>query len=204
MQVPNSIGRIFMNRPWVSNTSPNNEAVYVTPNGKCFRGKLDEGATGLVIWDEVVKPDNPNNPAYRTDGSVWENFAGAWHYSNLNDSTANDRNLTMNGNPQADSNGVIGTAMEFDGTDDYLTTINYKAIGGGSARTIETWIKSNQSNSGILDWGASGNHWSFGWNAQGPFVETDHSNGKRQGNGCLLYTSPSPRDRQKSRMPSSA
>ena len=24
------------------------------------------------------------------------------------------------------------------------------------------------------------------------------------GNGCLLYTSPSPRDRQKSRMPSSA
>ena len=25
-----------------------------------------------------------------------------------------------------------------------------------------------------------------------------------QGNGCLLYTSPSPRDRQKSRMPSSA
>ena len=26
----------------------------------------------------------------------------------------------------------------------------------------------------------------------------------RQGLGCLLYTSPSPRDRQKSRMPSSA
>ena len=25
-----------------------------------------------------------------------------------------------------------------------------------------------------------------------------------EGNGCLLYTSPSPRDRQKSRMPSSA
>ena len=25
-----------------------------------------------------------------------------------------------------------------------------------------------------------------------------------QDNGCLLYTSPSPRDRQKSRMPSSA
>ena len=26
----------------------------------------------------------------------------------------------------------------------------------------------------------------------------------RRGHGCLLYTSPSPRDRQKSRMPSSA
>src|SRR5665213_3700246 len=29
-------------------------------------------------------------------------------------------------------------------------------------------------------------------------------NARRDGNGCLLYTSPSPRDRQKSRMPSSA
>ena len=28
--------------------------------------------------------------------------------------------------------------------------------------------------------------------------------GSRQGNDCLLYTSPSPRDRQRSRMPSSA
>ena len=27
---------------------------------------------------------------------------------------------------------------------------------------------------------------------------------KRQGNGCLLYTSPSPRDMRRSRMPSSA
>ena len=33
--------------------------------------------------------------------------------------------------------------------------------------------------------------------------EVDHSAGLRL-NGCLLYTSPSPRDRQKSRMPSSA
>ena len=30
------------------------------------------------------------------------------------------------------------------------------------------------------------------------------SNNKEISNGCLLYTSPSPRDRQKSRMPSSA
>ena len=32
----------------------------------------------------------------------------------------------------------------------------------------------------------------------------DGDRGADQGDGCLLYTSPSPRDRQKSRMPSSA
>ena len=32
----------------------------------------------------------------------------------------------------------------------------------------------------------------------------DEPDTKKNGNGCLLYTSPSPRDRQKSRMPSSA
>ena len=34
--------------------------------------------------------------------------------------------------------------------------------------------------------------------------ETDHRLGFAADNSCLLYTSPSPRDRQKSRMPSSA
>ena len=31
-----------------------------------------------------------------------------------------------------------------------------------------------------------------------------HAGGRGKSGGCLLYTSPSPRDRQKSRMPSSA
>ena len=36
-------------------------------------------------------------------------------------------------------------------------------------------------------------------------TETDIKRGRaREGRTCLLYTSPSPRDRQKSRMPSSA
>ena len=35
-------------------------------------------------------------------------------------------------------------------------------------------------------------------------VSTDELKGEKGDKGCLLYTSPSPRDRQKSRMPSSA
>ena len=34
--------------------------------------------------------------------------------------------------------------------------------------------------------------------------ELDHINSKKQSGDCLLYTSPSPRDRTRSRMPSSA
>ena len=37
----------------------------------------------------------------------------------------------------------------------------------------------------------------------GGFVSLDQDT-EHAGNSCLLYTSPSPRDRQKSRMPSSA
>ena len=37
-----------------------------------------------------------------------------------------------------------------------------------------------------------------------PLINDDIGTGCDVGNGCLLYTSPSPRDRQKSRMPSSA
>ena len=36
------------------------------------------------------------------------------------------------------------------------------------------------------------------------FLRVESPSAEVQGHGCLLYTSPSPRDRQKSRMPSSA
>ena len=41
------------------------------------------------------------------------------------------------------------------------------------------------------------------YNRHGKFKESFH-NLRLYARGCLLYTSPSPRDRQKSRMPSSA
>ena len=39
---------------------------------------------------------------------------------------------------------------------------------------------------------------------RGFFLESFNQQAFNQATGCLLYTSPSPRDRQKSRMPSSA
>ena len=45
-----------------------------------------------------------------------------------------------------------------------------------------------------------------GWDVTGVHLKLADTPGhlQVQGKGCLLYTSPSPRDRQKSRMPSSA
>ena len=44
--------------------------------------------------------------------------------------------------------------------------------------------------------------------ARNAYISRDYKNGKQDkaewGQGCLLYTSPSPRDRTRSRMPSSA
>ena len=53
-QIPTGVGAIQMTRPWVSNSGDGNEAVYVAPNGTCFRGKLDETGNKLTIWDEIV------------------------------------------------------------------------------------------------------------------------------------------------------
>ena len=40
--------------------------------------------------------------------------------------------------------------------------------------------------------------------AKGSINKNSKRVGRGQGSGCLLYTSPSPRDRTRSRMPSSA
>ena len=44
----------------------------------------------------------------------------------------------------------------------------------------------------------------FHWNVTGPMFNTLHVMFMDQYTDCLLYTSPSPRDRTRSRMPSSA
>ena len=70
---------------------------------------------------------------------------------------------------------------------------------GNSPRSFSAWIKNYQYN----QWGSNIFH--YGTAQPAPtnfhFLLTDVLG---LGNGCLLYTSPSPRDRTRSRMPSSA
>lgn len=56
-------------------------------------------------------------------------------------------------------------ALDFDGTNDYISVTGYKGITGTSARTIEAWIKvpTGATNHGIVCWGtnSSTQKWTF-------------------------------------------
>ena len=106
------------------------------------------------------------------NGSVWPNYAGVWHLSDFSDSSSQSLVTSTYGSPEINATGISGYAMGFDGNFDYLTVSNFNAITGSNARSIETWIKSDQNESEFSAGGRSGNRWNFGWNSQGPQVLT--------------------------------
>lgn len=81
--------------------------------------------------------------------------------------------------------GITGSALGFDGANDYAEITGYKGITGTASRTCCAWIKTNGSaaNMVILDWGAivSGQQWLFGIfstgkltvYAGGPYIQTN-------------------------------
>jgi hypothetical protein len=168
--------------------------------GQVLRYEIDEwnSTTGeSTVWISVNEMNadlrifaywgNENNqtlPPYRSDGSVWTNYEGVWHFSDYTDSSANNRTASTNGSPESYIDGISGPAIELDGISDTLTISSYAGRTGDSPRTIESWIKSEQSASGIMGWGTVENRWNFGWNSQGPNIilaDSDNGSGKRQG-----------------------
>ncbi|NQU19862.1 MAG: LamG domain-containing protein, partial [Candidatus Nealsonbacteria bacterium] len=84
-----------------------------------------------------------------------------------NDATldgTNDGALT--GFPTDDSQwitGVDGGALNFDGSNDEVVVTGYKGILGGGARSVTAWIKTTQTDKGIISWGNNtlGEKWTF-------------------------------------------
>ena len=94
----------------------------------------------------------------------------------INDLTANNTNGTLTNGPTFNS-GNAGS-IEFDATNDFILLPGASSL-SVNYHTISSWnYSSNYRHQGFM------------------FEKTT--------NGCLLYTSPSPRDRTRSRMPSSA
>ena len=143
--------------------------------------QVKEVSPVLILSAYWGNESNQSNPDYRTDGSVWEGFAGVWHFSDFTDSSINGLNLTKEGNPQTQEIGNSGYAISLDGENDYLQQLNYNLTIGNTPRTIETWIKSEQTTFEILGWGSAGDSWNLGWNNTGPYLSTNNSSGKRQG-----------------------
>ena len=150
------------------------------------------GATSVWVQVKDLHPDsaiiaywgNSNDvtpPAYRSDGSLWSGFEGVWHLDDSLDSSGNSRTGTVNGGAVPGSSGVVGQGISLDGTDDSLSFTGYPGITGSGARSFSLWLKSNQSSSGVVGWGAAGNLWNLAWDAQGPYLLTDNAGGRRQG-----------------------
>ena len=94
--------------------------------------------------------------------------------------------------PGAEGSGSVS----FDGSNDYLSIADSNDFNLGSGDfTIEAWVYANSFGS----WDGIIGQWpQNGGNTANSFVF------ELVGGSCLLYTSPSPRDMRRSRMPSSA
>ena len=120
------------------------------------------------------------------------------HYKfdgNSHDSSGNNHNLISIGTIEYDeSTYIYGKSSYLSGDDHFQTpsSLNPYNIWNGNGITISGWFKLKSTSS---DWGTLFEIYQDGDN---------RISVAKSSNTCLLYTSPSPRDRQKSRMPSSA
>ena len=101
-------------------------------NGKVLPYEIDEwnASSGeSTVWVKVnqITPelklfaywgneDNVSLPDYRTDGTVWSDYAGVWHLSDLTNASSNNFDASSNGSPELNASGVSGYAiLNFDG-----------------------------------------------------------------------------------------
>lgn len=93
--------------------------------------------------------------------SMEEYLEGRWELDESGgtvaaDSSGNGNDGTLNGNPTwRPGGGMIGGALEFDGTGDYVKVEGYKGISASNPRTVTAWVRdeSNESNLSIVRWG---------------------------------------------------
>jgi hypothetical protein len=120
---------------------------------------------GTVESEEILVDVNTS---WSTDGLV-----GWWKFDETNGTVAydssgngNDGNLT-NGPTWTD--GRIGGALSFDGTDDHIIMHNFLGIGGRNPRSITAWIKTTTFNSTICEYGKDqdSQRWTFLISAEG-------------------------------------
>ena len=87
----------------------------------------------------------------------------------VHDNSGNENNGMLYGGPGW-APGVFGTAIRFDGVDDYMEADGYAGISGGNDRTICMWIQA-AGPGGILSYGAettgNGGKWNMSVNAEG-------------------------------------
>ena len=82
------------------------------------------------------------------------------------DSTSNNRHLTAEGGATTGT-GQVGNGIVLDGSNDQLEAIGYKGVTGGSARSLETWVKTSGTDDALMSWGQDAVNKKWIWPNQG-------------------------------------
>lgn len=104
--------------------------------------------------------------------NVWDsNYKAVYHMQQdpsgtspqVKDSTSNANHLVMSGGMPSSAlvDVKLGKGINFDGSNDVLTSQNSIGIGGSAARTLSMWHKPTSSNKNVIGWGtnSTGQHW---------------------------------------------
>jgi len=90
--------------------------------------------------------------------------------------------VNFTNNPAQWVAGKFGNALQFDGTDDFVTVDGYQGILGSADRTLSAWIKTTGTGQHpVIAWGpkATGQKWTF--LVQGGNIRLEVASGYRQG-----------------------
>ncbi|MHC4568623.1 MAG: LamG domain-containing protein, partial [Planctomycetota bacterium] len=159
--------------------------------GKTYYWRVDEFSNGVThkgdIWSLTMAPDVP---AQDDD----PNLVGWWkldegQYSTALDLSGNNRHGVFQGDPQW-TDGYELTALEFDGSDDYVNINDYKGITADATNpgnpvqrpfTVACWIKTT-GNGEMVTWGSSPGGQRLSFRIDGGTLRTEHGNGNLRGN----------------------
>ena len=176
----------------VSQSDGSAERVRFTGDGNVLIGRTSDVTSQKLQVNGYIDITDVTSTALRWyDGSTFRGGLGLddWATSGAaNDITlygtrhlffvaggGNNKRMTI------DSNGLVGIGTT---SPSHMLDITTSRSGNGQGSTIRINRPDNSSYENAINWATNGtSKWFL---------------------GCLLYTSPSPRDRQKSRMPSSA
>jgi len=127
--------------------SPMGSGIFCSSYGERYNGN------NIGVWALPIPPAPISDVV-----GMWlmDDAAG----SSAADSSGLNRTGTLHEFPTDNSQWVTGksgvdTALEFDGTNDYVQISNYRGIQGQQSRTITAWIKTNALGH-IASWGNSG------------------------------------------------
>ncbi|MEM2144901.1 MAG: DUF2341 domain-containing protein, partial [Candidatus Jordarchaeaceae archaeon] len=115
--------------------------------------------TCLYLYYDKNQPDNTDyvgDIGSNTAQNVWDSsFKGVWHLSetiggsgSIKDSTSNNNHGTTYGNPNLGAIGLVDSAIDFDGIDDYISIPNSASLQFTNSLTIEAWIRLDSFGSG--------------------------------------------------------